>query len=161
MKMSGIYNWTESYPINMEVRDANKTIYRYKSLLMQKIDVGSITYKMALIASICSLVYLFAKLKCKMRLQIVRNWNAHMFFSDGRFYNCFNLKTILNSFSLLYMTLVSCSGGCHPLHPSLPLFHGSKMLTRVELTCHVVKYNYNTKFQSGCSSNIDYFDIYL
>ena len=30
------------------------------------------------------------KLKCKMSLKIVRNWNANMFFMDGRYLNCFN-----------------------------------------------------------------------
>ena len=40
------------------------------------------------------LMYLFAQLNCKMRLQIVKNWNVNMFFMDGRFFNCINLKTI-------------------------------------------------------------------
>ena len=43
-----------------------------------------------------TLVYLFVQLKCKMRLQIVRNWKANMFFMDVRFLNFFNLKTILS-----------------------------------------------------------------
>ena len=52
-----------------------------------------------------TLIYLFAQLKCIMRLQIVRNWNVNMFFLDGRFFNCFNLRTIFNSFSLLDVAL--------------------------------------------------------
>ena len=50
-------------------------------------------------------IYLFAQLKCKMRLQIVRNWNGNMCFLDGRFYNCFNMRTIFNPFSLLEVAL--------------------------------------------------------
>ena len=40
------------------------------------------------------LMYLFAQLNCKMRLQIVRNWNVNMFFMDGIFFNFINLETI-------------------------------------------------------------------
>ena len=50
-------------------------------------------------------IYLFAQLKCKMRLQIVRNWNANLFSMYGRFFNSFNLKIIFNSFSLLDVAL--------------------------------------------------------
>ena len=39
-------------------------------------------------------IYLFAQLNCKIKLQIVRNWNVNMLFMDGRFFNCINLKTI-------------------------------------------------------------------